>query len=254
MSSEPLGAHTDRLTTVRARQLPQHIAIIMDGNGRWAEGHGLRRTEGHRRGMETAERTAEFIADELDIPYLTLFAFSTENWRRPPAEVDYLMGLIRQFLDEKVDKLMERGARLRVLGNLEGLTDSLQQEIRRAEGRTAHNDRFQLNIAFNYGGRQEILRAVESIVRDKLDGRLNGAPLDEDVFKRYLYTADIPDPDLLIRTSGEERVSNFLLWQIAYAEFWVTEALWPDFTPDHLLAALETYGCRSRKYGSIPKT
>ncbi len=253
MSSEPSGAQADRLATVQARQLPQHIAIIMDGNGRWAENRGLRRTEGHRRGMETAERMAEFIADELDIPYLTLFAFSTENWHRPPAEVDYLMGLIRQFLDEKVDKLMERGARLRVLGNLGGLTDSLQREIRRAEQRTAHNDRFHLNIAFNYGGRQEILRAVESIVRDKLDGRLNGAPLDEDVFKRYLYTAEIPDPDLLIRTSGEERVSNFLLWQIAYAEFWVAETLWPDFTPDHLLTALETYGGRSRKYGAIPK-
>ena len=253
MSWQPFATHTDRLATVQAKQLPQHIAIIMDGNGRWAEDRGLRRTEGHRRGMETAERMAEFIADELDIPYLTLFAFSTENWRRPPAEVDFLMGLIRQFLDEKVDKLMDRGARLRVLGNLAGLSDSLQREIRRAERRTSHNDRFQLNIAFNYGGRQEILRAVESIVRDKLDGRLNGAPLDEDVFKRYLYTADIPDPDLLIRTSGEERVSNFLLWQIAYAEFWVTETLWPDFTPDHLLTALETYGCRSRKYGSIPK-
>jgi len=253
VSWQPFATHTDRLATVQAKQLPQHIAIIMDGNGRWAEDRGLRRTEGHRRGMETAERMAEFIADELDIPYLTLFAFSTENWRRPPAEVDFLMGLIRQFLDEKVDKLMDRGARLRVLGNLAGLSDSLQREIRRAERRTSHNDRFQLNIAFNYGGRQEILRAVESIVRDKLDGRLNGAPLDEDVFKRYLYTADIPDPDLLIRTSGEERVSNFLLWQIAYAEFWVTETLWPDFTPDHLLTALETYGCRSRKYGSIPK-
>lgn len=234
--------------------MPRHVGIIMDGNGRWAEGRGLRRTEGHRRGMDAAERIAEFVADELDIPYLTLFAFSTENWRRPPVEVDYLMGLIRQFLDEKVDKLLERGARLCVLGNLDGVSESLQREIRRAEERTAHNDRFQLNIAFNYGGRQEILRAVESIVRDKLDGQLNGAPLDEDVFQRYLYTAEIPDPDLLIRTSGEERVSNFLLWQIAYAEFWVTETLWPDFSPDHLLEALETYGSRCRKYGAVPKS
>ena len=254
MSSELLGAQTDRLATIRAGRLPQHIAIIMDGNGRWAERRGLPRTEGHRRGMDAAERIAEFIADELEIPYLTLFAFSTENWRRPPSEVDCLMGLIRQFLEEKVDKLTRRGARLRVLGNLDGLSRSLQHEIRRAEARTADNDRFQLNIAFNYGGRQEILRAVESIVRDKLDGRLNGAPLNEDVFKRYLYTADIPDPDLLIRTSGEERVSNFLLWQIAYAEFWVTEALWPDFSPDHLLEALETYGGRRRRYGAVPKT
>ncbi len=240
-----------RLATVCSGNLPGHIAIIMDGNGRWAERRGRPRTEGHRRGMETAERVAEFIADELDVPYLTLFAFSTENWRRPPSEVDYLMGLIRQFLDEKVDKLMKRGARLRVIGHLDGVSESLRREIQRAEERTAHNDRFQLNIAFNYGGRQEILRAVESIVRDKLDGSLNGAPLDESVFQRYLYTADIPDPDLLIRTSGEERISNFLLWQIAYAEFWVTETLWPDFTPDHLLSALATYGDRHRKYGTV---
>ena len=253
MSAQSLGMHADRLSTVRAGTLPQHIAIIMDGNGRWAERRGLPRTEGHLSGMDAAERIAEFVADELDIPYLTLFAFSTENWRRPPAEVDYLMGLIRQFLDEKVDKLIERGARLRVLGNLDGLTDSLQREIRRAEARTEQNDRFHLNIAFNYGGRQEILRAVESIVRDKLDGRLNGAPLDEDVFKRYLYTAELPDPDLLIRTSGEERVSNFLLWQIAYAEFWVTETLWPDFSPRHLVEALEIYSGRRRKYGAVPK-
>lgn len=253
MSSEPLGAWPDRLSAIRTGALPRHIAIIMDGNGRWAERRGLPRTEGHRRGMDAAERIAEFVADELDVPYLTLFAFSTENWRRPPSEVDYLMGLIRQFLDEKVDKLTERGARLRVLGNLDGLSESLRREIRRAEERTAHNDRFGLNIAFNYGGRQEILRAVESIVRDKLDGRLNGAPLDEEIFKRYLYTAELPDPDLLIRTSGEERVSNFLLWQIAYAEFWVTEALWPDFSPHQLLEALETYSGRCRKYGAVPK-
>ena len=253
MSSERLGVAPERLSATNAGTLPRHIAIIMDGNGRWAERRGLPRTEGHRRGMDAAERIAEFVADELDIPYLTLFAFSTENWRRPPSEVDYLMGLIRQFLDEKVDKLMERGARLRVLGNLDGLSESLQREIRRAEERTIRNDRFHLNIAFNYGGRQEILRAVESIVRDKLDGRLNGAPLDEDLFKRYLYTADLPDPDLLIRTSGEERVSNFLLWQIAYAEFWVTEALWPDFSPHQLLEALETYSGRCRKYGAVPK-
>ena len=253
MSSEPSGTHADRLLTLRAGALPRHIAIIMDGNGRWAESRGLPRTEGHRRGMDAAERIAEFVADELGIPYLTLFAFSTENWRRPPSEVDYLMGLIRQFLDEKVDKLMDRGARLRVLGNLDGLSDSLRREIRRAEARTAHNERCQLNIAFNYGGRQEILRAVEAIVRDKLDGRLNGAPLTEEVFQRYLYTAELPDPDLLIRTSGEERVSNFLLWQIAYAEFWVAETLWPDFSPAHLLDALETYGCRDRKYGTVPK-
>jgi len=243
----------DRLADIRAGELPGHIAIIMDGNGRWAERRGCPRTEGHRRGMEAAERLAEFIADELDVPYLTLFAFSTENWRRPPSEVDYLMGLIRQFLDEKVDKLMGRGARLRVIGHLDGVSESLQREVRRAEQRTAHNDRFQLNIAFNYGGRQEILRAVESIVHDKLNGSLNGAPLDESVFKRYLDTADIPDPDLLIRTSGEERISNFLLWQIAYAEFWVTETLWPDFTPDHLLNALATYGDRNRKFGAIPR-
>lgn len=240
-----------RLERICSGDLPQHIAIIMDGNGRWARRRGRPRTDGHRRGLATAERIAEFVGEELSIGYLTLFAFSTENWKRPPHEVRYLMDLITEFLEAKLGKLSAKGVRLRVLGEIEALPEPVRHQVRRAMALTAGNARFHLNIAFNYGGRQEILRAVRRIVLDKLEGRLNGESIDEALFKRYLYTADLPDPDLVIRTSGEERVSNFLLWQIAYAEFWVTETLWPDFTPETLLEAIEAYQCRERKFGAV---
>ena len=240
-----------RVEALRARPLPQHVAIIMDGNGRWAKRRGQPRTWGHRKGLEVAERLVKFIGEELEVPYLTLYAFSKENWGRPPEEVEFLFELIRDFLREKLKLLQENEIRLRVLGDLDGLPLALREEIERAVTLTARNERFHLSIALNYGGRQEILRAVQKILDDRLSGRLNGEPIDEGLFRRYLYTAELPDPDLLIRTGGEERVSNFLLWQIAYTELWVTETLWPDFTPDELLDAIEDYQQRERRFGRV---
>jgi len=241
----------ERLAVIRSRELPQHIAIIMDGNGRWARLRGQPRVYGHRQGLITAERLVRFIGEELQIKYLTLFAFSKENWRRPAEEVEYLIGLIGDFIEEKLKMLMENDVRLRILGDIHELPFDIRREVERAIELTSSNSRFHLSIAFNYGGRQEILHAVERIVLDRLSGRLNGQPIDEELFRSYLYTADLPDPDLLIRTSGEERISNFLLWQIAYTEFWVTETLWPDFTPEELLDAIEAYQGRVRKFGAL---
>jgi undecaprenyl diphosphate synthase len=241
----------ERLAEVRRRSLPHHIAIIMDGNGRWARRRGQPRTFGHRKGLITAERIVRFVADDLGIQYLTLYAFSKENWGRPPGEVDFLLRLIGEFIREKRNLLLENGIRLRVLGDLEELPPQIRTEVERTVELTAPNERFHLSIAFNYGGRQEILRAVRQIVDDRLNGRLNGEPIDETLFSRYLYTSGLPDPDMLIRTGGEERVSNFLLWQIAYAELWVTETLWPDFTPEELLDAIEEYQCRERRFGRV---
>jgi len=240
-----------RLAEIRQRELPQHIAIIMDGNGRWAKLRGQSRMYGHHQGMVTAERIVRFLGEELGIKYVTLYAFSSENWNRPPEEVQYLLDLLRDFLDEKLKMLLENDVRLRVLGDVEGLPAPIRVEIERAMKLTESNRRYHLNIAFNYGGRQEILRAVQQIVQDRMSGRLNGEPIDESLFRRYLYTADLPDPDLLIRTSGEERISNFLLWQIAYTEFWVTRTLWPDFSSEELLDAIEAYQGRERKFGAI---
>jgi len=240
-----------RVEGLHAHPLPQHVAIIMDGNGRWAKRRGQPRTCGHRKGLEAAERIVKFIGRELKIPYLTLYAFSRENWGRPPEEVEFLFELIRDFLREKLKLLQEHEIRLRVLGDLDGLPLALREEVERAVTLTAQNERFHLSIALNYSGRQEILRAVRQILDDRLSGRLNGEPIDEGLFRRYLYTAELPDPDLLIRTGGEERVSNFLLWQIAYTELWVTETLWPDFTPDELLDAIEDYQRRERRFGRV---
>lgn len=241
-----------RLWQICKRELPRHIAIIMDGNGRWAKRRGRQRTEGHRRGLETAERVVEFIGRELQgIEYLTLFAFSTENWGRPQDEVNYLMDLMADFVRKKLDKLLGNEVRLRVFGELEGLPNRVRQEVERAIELSQDNRGLNLNVALNYGGRQEILRAVQQIVRDRANGRLNGEPIDEALFRRYLYTAGLPDPDLVIRTGGEERISNFLLWQIAYAEFWVTKTLWPDFTPEELLDAIQDYRSRARKFGAV---
>ncbi len=240
-----------RVRRVKARPLPQHLAIIMDGNGRWAKRRGWPRTEGHRHGLKAAERLVEFVGRELEIPYLTLYAFSTENWARPRHEVEFLFALLRDFLRQKLDRLHEHEIRLRVLGELDGLPAALRREVERAVQETRRYERFHLSIALNYGGRQEILQAVRRIVDDRLRGRLNGEPLDERLFRRYLYTAELPDPDLLIRTGGEERLSNFLLWQVAYTELWVTETLWPDFTPEELLDALEDYQQRERRFGRV---
>lgn len=243
-------ALAERIAQAKARGLPEHLAIIMDGNGRWARQRGEERTAGHQAGLETTRRIVEFAGRELGIKYLTLFVFSKENWRRPKQEVDSLMDLLADFLRENLDELLENGIRLRILGEPDGLPARVRRELERALRLSQDNDKLHLSLAINYGGRQEILRAVRLLLRDLTDGS-QLREIDEPLFRRYLYTAELPDPDLLIRTSGEERISNFLLWQSAYAEFWVTETLWPDFTPAELLDAVEAFQARERKFGGL---
>jgi len=242
----------ERIAEVKRKGLPQHIAIIMDGNGRWAKLRGQERTAGHKKGLETAAKIVEFVGKELNIKYLTLFAFSKENWRRPQREINFLMDLLVDFLHQKLAELLQNNVKLRVLGDLAELPETVQRELERALALSKDNGGLNLSLALNYGGRQEILRAVRHILKDWDNGILpEHLDVDEALFSRYLYTADLPDPDLLIRTSGELRVSNFLLWQMAYTEFWVTKTLWPDFSKKELLAAIEDFQCRQRKFGSL---
>ncbi len=250
MGIEVASELKERIARAKAQGLPQHLAIIMDGNGRWARRRGEARTAGHRAGLETARKIVEFVGRELGIKYLTLFAFSKENWRRPKEEVDSLMELLADFMEKNLDQLMENGVRLRVLGELDGLPLRVRRGLERALALSRENERLHLSLAINYGGRQEILRAVERLLQDFAAGTIP-SKIDEALFRRYLYTAELPDPDLLIRTSGEERISNFLLWQSAYAEFWVTKTLWPDFTPEELLQAVEAFQSRQRKFGGL---
>jgi undecaprenyl diphosphate synthase len=231
--------------------MPGHIAIIMDGNGRWAARHGRERTFGHRQGLKTASELVEFIGQELRIKHLTLFAFSKENWRRPRAEVDFLMSLLIDFVHQKLGQLVKNNVRLRVLGEITELPAKVKAEVERAIAVSGENDGLFLNLAFNYGGRQELVRMTQAIARDCAEGRLRPDQITEHTLARYLYTQDVPDPDLLIRTSGEERVSNFLLWQIAYTELWFTKTLWPDFSKEELLQAISDFQSRQRKFGMV---
>jgi len=227
---------------------PRHIAIIMDGNGRWAQKRGLPRLEGHFAGVGAVRRIVEACRD-LGIPYLTLYTFSTENWRRPKEEVEGLMMLLREQLRSQTPELKEKGVRVIVIGKREELPLELQEEIKRSEEETAQNKDLHLILAINYGGRAEIVQACKRIIEKVKRGEIED--VDESSFSSYLYTKDIPDPDLLIRTAGEQRVSNFLLWQIAYTEFYVTETLWPDFTKEDLIKAIEDYKRRKRKFGGL---
>jgi undecaprenyl diphosphate synthase len=228
-------------------RLPRHVAVIMDGNGRWAAGRHLPRVEGHRAGIEAVRDTVETSA-RLGIPVLTLYAFSVENWKRPETEVSALMGLLKRYLRLELKTLLKNNIRFRIIGRPEALAPEIQAELTAAETRTRGNTGLQFNIALNYGGRAEIVDAARRAIREGIDPDA----LDERTFASLLYTAGQPDPDLLIRTSGELRVSNFLLWQIAYAEIWVTDALWPDFRARHLLEALIDYQKRDRRYGGVP--
>jgi undecaprenyl diphosphate synthase len=227
-------------------RLPRHIAIIMDGNGRWAANRHLPRVEGHRAGIEAVRDTVETSA-RLGIPVLTLYAFSVENWKRPDTEVSALMALLKHYLRLELKTLLRNNIRFRTIGQLERLGADIRDELGAAEARTSGNTGMLFNIALSYGGRAEIVDAARRAIRDGIDPDR----LDEPAFASYLYTAGQPDPDLLIRTSGELRVSNFLLWQIAYAEIWVTEALWPDFRARHLLEAVLDFQKRERRYGAI---
>jgi undecaprenyl diphosphate synthase len=234
---------------VSAGALPRHIAIIMDGNGRWAQARGLPRIAGHRRGAEAVRRTLTAAA-ELGVPYLTLFGFSSENWKRPLAEVDDLMGLLRHYLRGEIAELHRNGVRLRVIGERSRLAPDIVILIENAEALTRDNRGVNLTIALSYGGRAEIIAAMRALAAKAVAGELAPDTIDEEVIARHLFTADIPDPDLLIRTSGEQRISNFLLWQCAYAELVFTKTLWPDFGRDDLEQAIADYGGRERRYGA----
>ena len=231
------------------RPPPVHVAIIMDGNGRWAKSRGLPRTAGHRRGVEAVRETVKAAVD-LGIGYLTLYGFSSENWNRPPPEVDDLMGLLRFYLRSEIAELHRQGVRLRSIGDRARLAPDIVRLIEEAEERTRANVKLNLTIALSYGGRNEILRAVQMIAADVAAGRLAAAAVDEAALERRLFTLGLPDPDLVIRTSGEQRISNFLLWQSAYSELVFDDCLWPDFGRDNLRRAVEEYQRRERRYGT----
>jgi len=251
-SSHPLGAVTAEeayiLEKLDLSQLPRHVAVIMDGNGRWAQRRHLPRMAGHKAGTETARTTIETCA-RLKIEGLTLYAFSMENWRRPKAETDFLMQLLQEYLRQEMPLIQKNNIRMRFLGRADDLPEGVRRDTREAEAETANNTGTVLCVALNYGGRAEIVDAVNRILREK---KISGdANVTEEEFAEKMYTAGLPDPDLLIRTSGEMRVSNFLLWQIAYAEIYVTETLWPDFNRARLLEAFVDYQKRERRYGGI---
>jgi undecaprenyl diphosphate synthase len=226
----------------------RHVAIIMDGNGRWAKARGLPRTFGHRAGVNALKRTVE-AAPGLGVLCLTVFGFSTENWRRPAPEVNELMGLMKAYVESDLERLSREGVRVRVIGRRDGLAPDVLEVIERAERRTAHNDRFYLQVAFNYGGRADIAEAARRYAQAIIAGDVAGDQTDEAAFDRFLSTAQGPPLDLIIRTSGERRLSNFLLWEAAYAELVFQDILWPDYGPDALRAAIAEYLARERRYG-----
>ena len=237
-------------TNPAGTDVPRHIAIIMDGNGRWARERGLARIRGHEEGAESI-RTVLRACAEAGVQYLTLYAFSTENWKRPKAEVAALMKLLERFLRQETPELMEQNVRLQAIGRLTDLPASCQRELHRVIEKTAANTGIILILALSYSGRLEIIDAVRSLLHEVRAGHLDEAMIDPDVFSKHLYTRYYPDPDLLIRTSGEMRISNFLLWQLSYTEIYVTKKLWPDFRKPDLLAAIEDYTTRQRRYGGI---
>jgi len=244
MSTAPLPATPDLSLG------PQHVAIIMDGNGRWAKARGLPRVAGHRRGADAVRRVIRG-AGELGVPVLTLFAFSTENWARPADEVSDLMGLLRHYLRHELEELGRNGAKLRVIGDRDRLARDIVKDISDAETRTRANTRIDVNICINYGSRDEILQATRSLARKVAAGEIAAEQIDESRFEHELLTAGVPDPDLLIRTSGEQRISNFLLWQCAYAELVFVDTLWPDFGKEHLEQAIAEFRKRERRYGGV---
>lgn len=229
-------------------QLPQHVAIIMDGNGRWAIDRGLPRVQGHQAGVESI-RSIVRAAGELGIKYLTLYAFSTENWGRPQDEVGFLMNLLSNYLDKELAEITKNNIQFRMIGRQDDLPAEIQEKIRRNLKQTETNTGMVLTLALSYSSRIEIVEAVKKIAEKVKAGEMTAQDITPDVFSRHLYTAHLPDPDLLIRTSGEMRISNFLLWQLSYTEIYVTEKLWPDFRKDDLLKAVQVYQTRERRFG-----
>lgn len=232
--------------------LPQHVAIIMDGNGRWATARGLSRTEGHKKGAEAAQRVVE-AARDLGIPYVTLFSFSSENWNRPPAEIQDLMNLLRYYLTREMAEMKRNGARLLVIGDRTKLPQDIVDIIQKVEDETKDNRRITVVIALSYGGRQDIVFAARELARLAKANEVDIEKIDEDIFSRHLMTRGIPDPDLMIRTSGESRISNFLMWQLAYAELFFTNTLWPDFGRKDMEEAVAFFNGRDRRYGGLSR-
>ena len=245
-----MSAQTSHLSSEAKASLPQHVAIIMDGNGRWAKQRHLPRIEGHRAGAES-ERVIIRTAGELGIKYLTLYAFSVENWNRPKEEVDALMKYLVHYLKSETSELNKNNVRLEVIGQIYRLPENVQEHLQKTITALSKNNGLTLIMALSYGGRQEIIEAVRSIAKKAKAGQLDPSDITEQVFAQHLYTRQFPDPDLLIRTSGEMRVSNFLLWQISYAELVITQTLWPDFRKPQFYAALEEYVRRHRRFGGI---
>ncbi|TQR20952.1 isoprenyl transferase [Psychrobacillus vulpis] len=239
-----------RKEIAQQEQLPDHIAIIMDGNGRWAKKRSLPRVAGHYEGMKTVKKITRF-ANEIGIKTLTLYAFSTENWKRPKLEVDFLMRLPEEFLGTYLPELIEQNVRVKMMGNIETLPEHTKRAVMKAMERTASNDGLILNFALNYGSRDEIVQAVQKIVNEVQEGKISTDTVSEELIDNYLMTKDLSEPDLLIRTSGEVRLSNFMLWQLAYTEFWFTDTLWPDFDEACLMDAIESYQKRNRRYGGL---
>ena len=232
--------------------MPKHVAIIMDGNGRWATARGLSRTEGHKKGAEAAQRAVE-AARDLGIPFVTLFSFSSENWNRPPGEIEDLMNLLRYYLKKEAAEMQKSGARLLVIGDRTRLPQDIVRLIADSEEATKDNGKITVVIALSYGGRHDIVFAARELARQAKAGKIDIEKIDEDVFSRYLMTRGIPDPDLMIRTSGESRISNFLMWQLAYAELFFTNTLWPDFGKADMEEAVAFFNGRDRRYGGLSR-
>lgn len=246
---KPLSTEYTKEEVLR-HPIPEHVAIIMDGNGRWAKKRSLPRVAGHYEGMQVVRKITRF-ANELGIKVLTLYAFSTENWKRPKQEVDYLMKLPEQFLTTFLPELIEENVNVRVIGNCDQLPEHTRRAVEKAMEETKHNTGLILNFALNYGSRRELTYAMQEIAKQVAKGQLAPEEITEDVIASYLMTKDLKDPDLLIRTSGEIRLSNFMLWQLAYTEFWFTDVLWPDFTEQHLLQAVAEFQQRGRRFGGV---
>lgn len=237
---------TDTPLNIPSEKIPQHVAMIMDGNGRWALQRGLPRLAGHKAGTENLRRVIRATV-EFGVKYLTIYAFSTENWGRPAEEVNGLMLILQNVIDRELNELHNEGVQLRHIGRLERLDPAIQKKVLHAIELTKNNDRLILNVAFNYGGRDEIVNAIQHIIKDGIPAQ----DVTDELVNRYLYTAGVPDPDLIIRTSGELRVSNFLIWQAAYSEWYITPTFWPDFDKEEYRRALETYANRDRRYGKV---
>ncbi|VEF48378.1 undecaprenyl pyrophosphate synthetase [Bacillus freudenreichii] len=249
-TSKDQDVQDDRISQILAHPIPEHVAIIMDGNGRWAKKRTLPRIAGHHEGMKTVKKITK-SANRLGIKTLTLYAFSTENWKRPKNEVDYLMKLPEQFLSSFLPELIEENVKVSTMGDMNRLPTSTRRAVDHAIEETKDNDGLILNFALNYGSRSEIIDAIKDLSSDVKRGIINEEDIDDECFSSYLMTKSLNDPDLLIRTSGELRLSNFMLWQLAYTELYFMDVLWPDFSEEHLLEAIESFQRRSRRYGGL---